>query len=74
MPADVFQQLVRLYRSTSQPVRIRSKEEVKPFFDGLELVSPGLVYVPLWRPEDDSDLLLDRPEVSGGFAGVARMP
>jgi hypothetical protein len=71
MPADVFQQLVRLYRSTSQPVRIRSREEIERYFEGLELVSPGLVYVPLWRPEDDGDLLLDRPEISGGFGGVA---
>jgi hypothetical protein len=72
MPRDVLEQLVRLYRNTSQPVRIRSREEVEPFFDGVDLVEPGLVYVPLWRPEEDSDLLLDRPEVSGGFAGVAR--
>lgn len=72
MPADVFEQLVRLYRSTSQPVRIRTRAEIEPFFEGVQLVEPGLTYVPLWRPEDKSDLLLDRPEVSGGFAGVAR--
>ncbi|MBV9600952.1 MAG: SAM-dependent methyltransferase [Chloroflexi bacterium] len=71
MPPDIFKQLVRLYRSTSQPVRIRSRHEIEPFFDGVELVEPGLVYVPLWRPEEAGDLLLDRPEVSGGFAGVA---
>lgn len=72
MPADVFEQLVRLYRSTSQPVRIRTRAEIERFFDGVQLVEPGLTYVPLWRPEDKGDLLLDRPEVSGGFAGVAR--
>jgi hypothetical protein len=72
MPPDILEQLVRLYRSTSQPVRIRSRAEIEPFFDGLELIEPGLVYVPLWRPEETSDLLLERPEVSGGWAGVAR--
>jgi hypothetical protein len=72
MPRDVLEQLVRLYRSTSQPVRIRSREEIEPFFEGVELVEPGVVYVPLWRPEEKSDLLLDRPEVSGGFAGIGR--
>jgi hypothetical protein len=72
MPRAVFEQLVRLYRSTSQPVRIRSLAEIEPFFEGLELVEPGLVYVPLWRPEETSDLLLDRPEVSGGFAAMGR--
>jgi len=72
MPPEVFQQLVRLYRSTSQPVRIRTRAEIEPFFDGMQFVEPGLVYVPLWRPEDRSDLLLDRPEVSGGFGAIAR--
>ena len=72
MPRDVFEQLVRLYRSTSQPVSIRSRVEIEPFFEGVELVEPGLVYVPLWRPEEKGDLLLDRPEVSGGFAAIGR--
>ena len=71
MPADILEQLVRLYRTTSQPVRIRSRAEIERFFEGLELVEPGLVYVPLWRPEEGGDLLLDRPEQSSGFAGVA---
>jgi hypothetical protein len=74
MPPDVFEQLVRLYRSTSQPVRIRTRDEIELFFEGVQLVEPGLTYVPLWRPEEKSDLLLDRPEVSGGFAGVALKP
>jgi len=71
MPQDILERLVRLYRNTSQPVRIRSKMEIERFFADLVLVDPGLVYVPMWRPEEQTDLLLDRPEESGGFAGVA---
>jgi S-adenosyl methyltransferase len=71
MPQDTFERLVRLYKNTSQPVRIRSRADIERFFGGLELVDPGLVYVPMWRPEEQTDLLLDRPEESGGFAGVA---
>jgi SAM-dependent methyltransferase len=74
LPADILARLVRLYSTTSQPVRIRSRAEIEKFFEGLELVEPGLVYVPLWRPEEQGDLLLDRPEQSSGFAGVARKP
>jgi S-adenosyl methyltransferase len=70
LPSDVVEALVRLYTSTSQPVRIRSRAEIEQFFHGLEMVDPGLVYVPNWRPEDPGDLLLDRPEESSGFAGV----
>jgi hypothetical protein len=29
----------------------RTQEEIKSFFDGLELVEPGFVPVPRWRPE-----------------------
>jgi hypothetical protein len=35
----------------AQRVRLRSREEVAGFLDGLELVEPGLVTVPEWRPE-----------------------
>jgi hypothetical protein len=70
LPPVIFDQLVRLYSTTSQPVRIRTRAEIEAFFEGLELVEPGVVFVPLWRPEDPGDLLLDRPEESSGFAGV----
>jgi S-adenosyl methyltransferase len=33
---------------------MRSREEVARFFDGLELVEPGLVPVPQWRPDPDT--------------------
>jgi SAM-dependent methyltransferase len=74
LPAPTLDRLVRLYAGTSQPVRPRSRAEIAQYFEGLELVAPGLVYIPNWRPEEDGDLLLDRPAHSIGFAGVARKP
>lgn len=74
LPAATRDQLLRLYAGTSQPVRPRSRAEIETYFEGLELVEPGLVYVPDWRPEEDGDLLRDRPAHSIGFAGVARKP
>ena len=35
----------------AQPVRLRSRAEVTGLLAGLELVEPGLVTVPEWRPE-----------------------
>ena len=32
-----------------------ASEEIARFFDGLELVDPGLVNVTLWRPDRPSD-------------------
>jgi hypothetical protein len=34
----------------AQPVRLRSREHVTSSLAGLELVEPGLVTVPEWRP------------------------
>jgi S-adenosyl methyltransferase len=51
--------------------RIRSREEVRVFFDGLELIEPGLVDVRDWRPDDRGEEQADRWFV---FGGVARKP
>jgi hypothetical protein len=62
----------QLYARTPTPMRMRSRAEIEQLFDGLELVDPGLVYIPLWRPEGPNDLFLDQPERCTGFAGVSR--
>lgn len=61
-----------LYRRTPMPMTMRSHAEIAACFDGFDLVAPGLVYLPLWRPEGPDDLFLDRPERCTGFAGVGR--
>ena len=74
IPSDVREQLLRLYSGTTNPVRVRSRAEFARFFDGLDLVEPGIVYVPRWRPEAADDLLVDKPERAIGFAAVAHKP
>lgn len=58
-----------VYRRTSTPLTLRSVPEVERFFTGFELLEPGLVPMPYWRPDtppgDDVD-----PAVLTGFAGV----
>jgi SAM-dependent methyltransferase len=49
-------------------LRFRSRAEVATLFYGLELVEPGLVRAPEWRPDSDADL--DNP--AAVWAGVAR--
>jgi hypothetical protein len=50
---------------------LRSYAEVARFFDGLELLEPGLVQWHLWRPEP-GDAALD--DFKSGHCGVARKP
>jgi SAM-dependent methyltransferase len=54
--------------------KARTYAETARFFDGLELVAPGLVHVPLWRPEGPDDVFLTQPERVVGWAGVGRRP
>jgi SAM-dependent methyltransferase len=52
----------------------RNRRTVEALFDGFELVEPGLVWAPQWRPESPNDLYLDEPSRSGVYAGVGRKP
>ena len=63
----------RLYKTSANPGVRRTPAEIKGFFDGLELVEPGLVWTPQWRPDSPDDVGED-PESSLVMAGVARKP
>jgi hypothetical protein len=44
-----------IYNNTGAvPYHLRSPEEIARFFDDLELVEPGVVSTPLWRPDPSS--------------------
>jgi S-adenosyl methyltransferase len=57
----------RLGELMPMALRFRSQAEVAALFDGLELVEPGLVRVPEWRPDSDEDLA-NPATVWGGVA------
>jgi trans-aconitate methyltransferase len=50
---------------------LRSRAEVLRFFEGLELLRPGVVQVHRWRPGSEAP---DDGEQVGGWAGLARKP
>jgi SAM-dependent methyltransferase len=58
---------------TASPFRLRSRDELATFFTGLEMVEPGLVWLPQWRPApDDPQDFIDDPSRSFGLGGVGR--
>ncbi|WP_019819694.1 SAM-dependent methyltransferase [Saccharomonospora saliphila] len=70
----VSEKLTKSYTErTNSPAMPRAREEIASFFDGLELVEPGLVWLPEWRPSGDDPYRGD-PVRSHGLAGVARKP
>ncbi|HVB41630.1 MAG TPA: SAM-dependent methyltransferase [Streptosporangiaceae bacterium] len=68
---DTASQVQDLYKSTSAAASTRSKDEIAGFFTGLDLVEPGLVYVPRWRPEGAA---AQDAEKVWFYAGVGRKP
>ncbi len=60
-----------LSKAMGKKVTLRVREEVAPFFAGLELVEPGVVPIQEWRP--DSVLDIDSP-ATNMTGGLARKP
>jgi hypothetical protein len=69
--SEAVQQAMIIGRVASDS-KMRTRAEIELFFDGLELVEPGLVYTPLWRPEGPDDIFLDCPDRSLVLAGIGR--
>ncbi|MER5447488.1 SAM-dependent methyltransferase [Streptomyces sp. NPDC002764] len=61
---------VDVYKDIRNPLIMRSREGIARFFEGYDMVEPGLVPMPHWRPDtapEDED-----PYAFSGFAGVGR--
>jgi SAM-dependent methyltransferase len=57
-----------VYQRINTPLIMRGASELEPFFAGFDLVRPGIVPLPYWRPDlpvDDED-----PAVLHGLAGL----
>jgi SAM-dependent methyltransferase len=67
---EVSAQSEAVYARSTNPSKLRSRAQIAELFAGLELLDPGLVLVPLWRPDGDKDVLLSRPEESMFLGGV----
>ncbi|GAA1865632.1 SAM-dependent methyltransferase [Asanoa iriomotensis] len=61
-------------RDTATPFVLRTKAQVASYFDGLDLVEPGVVWLPEWRPAPgDPQDFADRPTESGGICAVGKV-
>ncbi|MFJ8753483.1 SAM-dependent methyltransferase [Streptomyces sp. NPDC102441] len=67
---ELKQETESAYRKGAIALRMRTRAEVEPFFEGLELVGPGLVTAPEWYQEEPAPVY----ERSGFYVGVARVP
>jgi hypothetical protein len=63
----------RLYQIPVPPMTFRKLTQMDNFSKGLDLVEPGVVPIPLWRPEQDEDVGRD-PEYFPAWCGLGRKP
>ncbi|MFC0529662.1 SAM-dependent methyltransferase [Phytohabitans kaempferiae] len=61
----------KLSKRTATEITLRSHAEISSYFGDYTLVEPGLVHLPLWRPESPGDAD-EHPERFGAFGGVGR--
>jgi hypothetical protein len=61
--AEMGAKVERLYQLTTTSLVTRTRAQVERFFDGFDLLEPGLVEIQRWRPDDRASTL------PGGFYG-----
>ncbi|MBB5957865.1 hypothetical protein FHS29_004460 [Saccharothrix tamanrassetensis] len=61
--------IVEVMKKSMNPMYPRSRAEITDLLTGFDIVEPGVVPLPLWRPEDDAVEEAD-PARSGIFAAV----
>jgi O-methyltransferase involved in polyketide biosynthesis len=72
-PAKITR-MQEVYRNATAQLTYRSRAEIMRLFEGFELIDPGLVRLPQWRPVSQ---LAERREHAGAewmFGGIGRKP
>ncbi|TLS43592.1 SAM-dependent methyltransferase [Streptomyces montanus] len=70
LPQERVEGAVDVYKDIRNPLIMRTRDNITRFFEGYDMVEPGLVTMANWRPEtapEDED-----PFAYSGFAGVGR--
>ncbi|MDG6105712.1 SAM-dependent methyltransferase [Dactylosporangium aurantiacum] len=67
--AEQLEDLANLYVRTGTPLVLRDRAAILALFDGWELLDPGLVQLPLWRP-DPGDPPVEDPDAYAALAAV----
>jgi hypothetical protein len=61
------------YSIPGSPMRLRSRDEVARFFDGHDLVDPGVAASTNWRPLTDDPAARPTPAEAASWVGLARL-
>ncbi|MGH3976615.1 MAG: SAM-dependent methyltransferase [Pseudonocardiaceae bacterium] len=62
---------VKYAESGAVPYHPRSPEQIEQYFEGLEMVDPGLMPITQWRPDS---IMVGKAEPISAYGAVARKP
>ncbi|NRQ31979.1 SAM-dependent methyltransferase [Nonomuraea sp. NN258] len=64
---------VQVYQNATAALTLRTRARIRELFDGFELVEPGMVWLPEWRPgQADVIDFMDKPESSLIQCGIGK--
>jgi hypothetical protein len=66
-PAELTSAHRNFYRRTPTPMTMRDRSQVETFFEGLQLVDPGVVLLEQWHPDGSA---VEDPERFPAWVGV----
>jgi hypothetical protein len=70
-PDGLVESVTNVYRNASAQMHVRPVQEIERFFDGLEIIEPGVVWIGDWRT-DPGTWAAGRPDSL--YGGVGRKP
>jgi hypothetical protein len=70
-PTGIVRSVTSVFRQASAQLHVRPVAEIRRFFDGFELVEPGVTWINEWRPDRDAAPQGPRHSLCGG---VGRKP
>jgi hypothetical protein len=71
--AAAWEGVAAVYRRSGVTMQVRSRPDIERFFDGLDLIEPGVQVLPAWRPDAGAGDPPPDTQVSV-YGGLARKP
>ena len=71
---EMLAEATQTYAAARMPFTLRSRAQIMDLFDGFSLIEPGLVSLPEWRPDSNTDRTPLKGPTLGGVAGLSGRP
>jgi S-adenosyl methyltransferase len=69
---EMLGEATKTYAGARMPFTLRSRAQIMDLFDGFDLVEPGLVSLPEWRPDRNTDRTPLRGPTVGAVAQLRK--